>query len=40
MQIVSIETVNLKYQNLFSGKDKENISECHLLKFFTQHAKH
>ena len=32
------ETICLKCQSLFSGKNKKYISKCCLLKFFTQHA--
>ena len=33
------ETICMKCQILFSGKNKKNISKCCMLKFFTQHAK-
>ena len=33
MQIVSTETICMKCQNPFSGKNKKNISNCCLLKF-------
>ena len=33
MQIVSSGDICMKYQNLFSGKNKQNISVCRLLKF-------
>ena len=33
MQIVSLETICMKYQIIFSRKNKKNTSKCHLLKF-------
>ena len=32
-------TICMECQILFSWKNNKNISKCHLLKFFTQHAK-
>ena len=33
-------SICMKSQNLFSWKNKQNISKCHLLSFFTLHDKH
>ena len=30
----------MECQSLVSGKSKKNLSKCHLLNFFLQHAKH
>ena len=31
-----LETICMKYQNLFSGKNKKNISNCRLLKIYSE----
>ena len=31
-----METIYMKYQSLFSGKIKKNISKCRLLKFYPE----